>query len=117
MNKSNQSRPIIVCLASVLVCFFPSTVFALGDPLVFFSMFGIAVLHAVLAGYILLAPSFMGFRSPLLAIYLSAAVIAWLWGLDYLGQNFGEMYIRLIIGPLITFGCLIWLVAGIKRRK
>jgi hypothetical protein len=117
VKTHERNGPGILCFAVVLVLFIPSTVFALGDPFVLFSMLGIAVLHAVLAGFILLARSCTGFRTPLLAIYLSVAVMAWLWGMDYLGPNFGEMYMRLTVGPVITFICLNWLLICIKRKK
>lgn len=95
----------------------PSTALASGDPLVLFSMLGIALIQALLAGFILLAKSCSGFRMPVMGVYLSVVVVAWLWGLDYLGPGFSEMYARLAIAPLIVFLCLMWLVLSAKKHR
>ncbi len=53
----------------------PSTALASGDPLVLFSMLGIALIQALLAGFILLAKSCSGFRMPVMGVYLSVVVV------------------------------------------
>ena len=114
---SEPNRTLTAFLATALLLLLPSTVYASGDPLVLFSMLVIAIFHFGMAGFILLAKMCAGIRAPVVIVYLSIVVMAWLWGLDYVGPGVVEMYLRLTIGPAITFVSLIWLLQFIKRQK
>lgn len=115
MKTRQQNGVVVICLATSIF-FVPSTALALGDPLALFSMLGIGILHAILGGIILLSKLPGAFRTPAFIIYLSVVVMAWLWGMDSSGPNFGEMYMRLAIGPIITFICLMWIIAEIHKK-
>ena len=87
----------------------PEVARAHGDPRVLFSMLTIAILDVVGLGFILLSKVWSKVRIQSLFLYIVSVSSAWLWGLEYTGLEPFEMYLKLFLPPLLTFGFLLWL--------
>jgi len=124
MERITKAMPIIpkkyktkILYAVGLVLVTPSIAFAHGDPIILYSGILIALLHFSCGIYLLLSKKFLGFRIPVLAVYMANVVISWVWAVGYKGPNFTGLYIGLTGGPLLTFLCLIWLLEKMRGSK